>query len=409
MSESMDWPEDRTDAHDLPTLPALPFEQPDPLTVPPLLRTLQAERPAIQVRTPAGDVAWLVTRHAEVKELLGDPRLGRSHPDPEHAPRISDSILFGGPMERYETEQADHAQMRALLTPFFSARRMQALRPRVEAQVDALLDTLATRTPPVDLHEALSFPLPVLVICELLGVPYEDREQFRAWSTDMADLHDRARAGAALHRLIAYMGELVARKRAHPADDVLSGLCAAHDGQLPDAYIAFLGAMLLFAGHETTVVRIDVGTLLLLVNPGQREVLARQPERVTSAVEEILRASDTGAGGLPRYAHADIAIGGVTIRAGEVVLLNEGAANHDERVFADPDRFDISRQPNPHFTFGYGPRFCLGAPLARMELQAVFSQLIPRFPTLRLAVPVEQVRVRSELLTGGLFELPVQW
>ncbi len=397
---------------DLNPLPVLPFEQPTPLIVAPLLRTLQAERPITRVRTPAGDGAWLVTRYAEVKALLGDSRLGRSHPDPEHAPRISDSILFGGPMERYETEQADHAQMRALLTPYFSARRMQALRPRVEALVDQLLDELAAQSPPVDLHEALSFPLPVLVICELLGVPYEDREQFRTWSTGMADLHDRDRANAALYRLMAYMGELVARKRAHPEDDVLSGLCtvgAAEGGQLPDAHIAFLGAMLLFAGHETTVVRIDVGTLLLLTNPDQRQALLRAPELVTSAVEEILRVSDTGSGGLPRYAHADIAIGGVTIRTGEAVLLNLGAANHDERAFAEPDRFDIGRQPNPHLTFGYGLRFCLGAPLARMELQAVFARLVPRFPTLRLAVPLEQVRVRSDLLTGGLVEVPVTW
>jgi len=397
---------DMTNATPLPTLP---FEQPEPLSIAPLLRALQAERPITRIRTLTGDEAWLVTRYAEVKELLADRRLGRSHPDPLHAPRISDSILFGGPMERYETEHSDHAQMRALLTPFFSARRMQDLRPRVEALVDQFLDALAARTPPVDLHEGLSFPLPVLVICELLGVPYEDREQFRLWSTDMADLHDRERASAAQRSLLTYMGQLVVRKRAHPEDDVLSGLCAALGGQLPDAHVAFLGAMLLFAGHETTVVRIDMGTLLLLTNPAQRQALIRDPELLTSAVEEILRLSDTGAGGLPRYAHEPIEIGGVTIQPGEAVLLSAGAANHDELVFAEPDRFVVDRHPNPHFTFGYGPRFCIGAPLARIELQAVFARLIPRFPTLRLAVPLEHLRLRRDLLTGGLFELPATW
>jgi cytochrome P450 len=391
------------------SLPTLPFAQSGPLNLAPLLRVLQAERPITKVRTPVGDEAWLVTRYAEVKELLGDRRLGRSHPDPAHAPRFSDSILFGGPMERYETEQADHAQMRALLTPFFSARRMQELRPRVEAFVDHFLDALVASTPPVDLHEALSFPLPVLVICELLGVPYEDREQFRRWSTEMADLHDQARANAARGSLVGYMSELVARKRAHPADDVLSGLCAVGGGQIPDMQIAFMGAMLLFAGHETTVVRIDVGTLLLLTHPDQRQALMSDPELVASAVEEILRLSDTGSGGLPRYAHEAIAIGGVTIQPGEAVLLSLGAANHDERAFANPDDFDIARQPNPHFTFGYGSRFCIGAPLARIELQAVFARLIPRFPTLRLALPLEQLRIRNDILTGGLFELPVTW
>jgi pentalenolactone synthase len=400
-----------TDVTAVNSLPALPFEQHSPLAVAPLLHALQAERPITRVRTPAGDEAWLVTRYAEVRALLSDPRLGRSHPDPEHAPRITDSILFGEPMERYETEQADHAQMRALLTPYFSVRRMQALRPRVEALVDQLLDALAARTPPVDLHEALSFPLPVLVICELLGVPYHDREQFRTWSTAMAELHDRERAQAALYNLVAYMGELVARKRACPADDLLSGLCAAEGGRLLDMQIAFLGAMVLFAGHETTVVRIDVGTLLLLTNAEQREALAEHPELVASAIEEVLRLSvlDSGSGGLPRYAHADIEIGGLTIRAGEAVLLSRGAANHDERIFADPDRFDVRRQPNAHLTFGYGPRFCLGAPLARVELQAVVARLVRRFPTLRLAVPLEELHVHSELMTGGFFALPVTW
>jgi pentalenolactone synthase len=390
-------------------LPAMPFDQPDLLAISPLVRALQAECPVTRVRTLTGDEAWMVTRHAELKQLFGERSLGRSHPDPEHAARISDSILFGGPTDNFETEEADQARMRSLLTPFFSARRMQELRPRVEALADQLLDALASSTPPIDLHEALSLPLPVLVICELLGVPYEDRDQFRAWTQGMADMHDRQRATEALGSLFGYMQELVARKRVRPADDVISGLCAANGGDLADDHVAFLAAVLLFAGHETTVVRIDVGTLLLLANPDQRRALLRDRSLLPTAVEEILRLSDTGGSGVPRYARADIEIAGVTIRAGHAVILNGGAGNHDERVFADPDRFDVARHPNPHLTFGYGPRFCIGAPLARIELETVFARLVRRFPTLRLAVPMDQLSVRADLLTGGLTALPVTW
>jgi pentalenolactone synthase len=389
-------------------LPSLPFPQPNVLAMSPLMRQLQADQPITRVRTPAGDEAWLITRYADVKSLLGDPRLGRSHPDPEHAPRISDSILFGGPMEPYETEHADHAQMRALLTPFFSARRMETLRPRVEAFADQLIGTIAARTPPVDLHATLSFPLPVLVICELLGVPSDDREQLHAWSTDLADLHDQVRARTALGRLVGYMGELVQHKRAQPADDVLSGLCVAAGSQLSNEHIAFLGAMLLFAGHETTVVRIDLGTLLLLTHPPAHRALLDNPDLIGTAIEEILRAPGTADGGLPRYARSDIEIDGMTIRAGDAVLLSIGAANHDAAAFANPDAFDAARSPNPHLTFGHGPRFCIGAPLARIELQTVFTRLIPRFPTMRLVRPVDELRAR-DLLTGGLGELRVTW
>lgn len=165
--------------------------------------------------------------------------------------------------------------------------------------------------------------------------------------------------------------------------------------------------MLLFAGHETTVVRIDLGTVLLLTQAHARCALLEEPDLIVSAVEEILRLSDTGTGGLPRYARSDIDIG-VTIRAGEAVLLSTGAANHDVGEFPDPDRFDVRRQPNPHMTFGHGPRFCIGAPLARIELRSVFARLIPRFPTMRLVKPVEQLRTR-DLLAGGLEQLWVTW
>ncbi len=387
-------------------LPTMPFDQPDVVGIAPLLRELQAECPMMRVRTPAGDEAWLVTRYEEVRQLLGDSRLGLAHRDPEHAPRISDSALFGSAQGNYETEEADHTALRALLVPYFSPKRMRAFRPRVEALVDELLDGLAARTPPVDLHEALSLPVPVLVICELLGVPYGDRGQFRAWSQAMADMRDKQRSGAAMADFFGYMQELVGRKRGHPADDVLSGLCGAG---LADGDAAYLGALLLFAGHETTVARIDLGSLLMVIHDEQRQLLLAEPELLPSAVEEILRAAVSGGDWVPRYARCDIDVCGVTVRAGEAMLLAHGAADHDERAFADPDEFDITRMPNPHLAFGHGGRYCLGAPLARIELQAVFARLVPRFPAMRLAVPLDRVQVRSDLLTGGVTELPVTW
>jgi cytochrome P450 len=176
-----------------------------------------------------------------------------------------------------------------------------------------------------------------------------------------------------------------------------------------DDEIAMLSMGLLFAGHETTVAAIDMGALCLLANPGQQQALASDPDRVTSAVEEILRAPGRGGGGIPRYARTDLQIGEVTVRAGELVLLDLRAANHDPAVFPSPDRFDITRQGQAHLSFGHGGHYCLGAPLARIELQAVFTQLLARFPEMRLAVPVEQLRMRSGTLTGGLTELPVEW
>ena len=384
----------------------LPFEQTHPLQAAPQLRLLQSQGPIHRVRTAVGDEAW-VTSHEQVRRLLGDDRLGRAHPTPEHAGRIGQSALFGGPLGNFDTEQADHARMRALLQPHFSPRRMRALRPRLGALTAGLLAELAEQGPPADLHTALALPLPILVICELLGVPYEDRDQFRAWTIDAANTRDRARSEHGLAALFGYGRQLVARKRKEPGDDVISRLCAT-DG-VADDEAAGLAMALLFAGHETTVVQIGLGTLVLMTNHDQWQALVDEPGLVPKAVEEMLRAPGKGGGGIPRYARTDLAIDGVTIRAGELVLLDNGAANHDPTMFADPDRVDITRPAAAHLTFGHGARYCLGAPLARIELQTVFSQLVTRLPTLRLAVSIKKLRMRHDVLTGGLVELPVQW
>lgn len=362
-----------------------------------------------RVRTAVGDEAWLVTDYARVRRLLDDDRLGRSHPEPDAAARTGESALFGGPLGDFETEVADHNRMRTLLQPHFSPRHLRGLAPRVEALTTGLLDDLAQQGPPADLHARLALPLPILVICELLGVPYSDRDQFRAWAEDAGNVRDHARSERGLAELFGYGGRLVERKRAHPGDDVMSRLCAA-DG-VSDDDAAMLSMFLLFAGHETTVVQIGLATLLLLTNRDQWRALVDDPALIPNAVEELLRAAAiaTGVGGIPRYARTDFDIDGVTVRAGDLLLLDLGSANHDPVVFAEPDRVDIARQGASHLTFGYGARYCIGAPLARIELKTVFAQLIPRFPSMHLTVDPETLSTRRDTLAGGLAELPVSW
>jgi cytochrome P450 len=392
-------------------LHSLPFERPSVLDPAPLLMELQSRGPITHVRTPAGDIAWLVTGYEHVKALLSDERLGRSHPDPANAPRFSSSAFLGGPMMSTESEAARHAQMRRLLTRSFMVKRMNALRAAIQAVADELLDHLARQTPPADLHAALSMPLPVLVICEMLGVPHHDRDRFRRWSDDASSLFDGTRAANGYRQLVAYMHELVARKRRARADDVISDLVSASDRgeEMSDEQVAQMSAGLLFAGHETTMARLDLGALLLLTHPDQRRLLEQDPSLVVGAVEEVVRRSVPGQGVLPRYASEDFELAGETIRAGDLVLLGVVAANHDASGFPEPGRFDIRRQPNQHVGFGHGSHFCLGAGLARVELQVGLGTLFRRFPTLGLAVPLGELRARSHLLTGGLTALPVTW
>ncbi|WP_433348649.1 cytochrome P450 [Microtetraspora malaysiensis] len=387
----------------------LPFEQPHPMRPAPLLRELQARSPIHAIRTAVGDPAWLVTGYEEVRQLLDDDRLGRAHREPERASRTGKSAMFGGPLGDFDTEQADHHRMRSLLQPHFSPKRMRALRSRVETLTSNLLDELDAAGPPADLHAALALPLPIAVICELLGVPFADRGQFRQWTQSAADITDRARSEQGLAELFGYGQRLVARKRAEgdPDADVISRL-AATEG-VSDDEAAAMGMFLLFAGHETTVTAIGMGTLWLLATPGQWQALVDDPSRIDAAVEEILRAPRLGGGGIPRYARTDLEVAGVHIRAGDLVLLDTGAANHDQAVFADPDRFDLTRPAVPHLTFGHGARYCVGAPLARIELQTVFAQLAARFPTLKLGCSVEELTFNANVLTGGLTALPVTW
>lgn len=395
----------------------LPFDRPNVLDLAPLYEVLRREAPVTPVTTPAGDPAWLVTRFDEVRTMLGDKRLGRSHPAPEQASRITAAAVQNGPSGSYETEEADHTRMRRLLTPAFSAKRMRMLTDHVQGLVDGCIDELVARhaTAPdgvVDLQAGLAFPLPVAVICRLLGVPESDREHFRSLSERMADLaavgDDAHRARSEFNR---YMTGLAEAKRVDPGEDVISDLVRAQDADDDFDYdeMIRLCVGLLFAGHETTVNRIGLGTLFLLTRLDHWEALTADPAgRVNATVEEIMRLGAPGDLGLLRYAHTDLDVAGVTIHRGDAVILSINAANRDQSVYAEAETFAPDREERAHLGFGHGSHFCIGASLARTELRIVFAALAQRLPGLRLARDVDDLDVRTTI-TGGVTELPVTW
>lgn len=371
-----------------------------------------------RVSDTQGRPAWLVSGHERVRELLADPRLSRSHPNPGHPVRLTQPGLFGGPIPDPEGESADLHRMRKLLTPPLSVRRLESLRPRVETIVDTLLDELDRSGPPADFHTAVAFPLPALVICELLGLPAQDHADFCRWQIEAKQVSKPAVARGGLQSLWRYLGTLIERKRWVPGDDVISDLldAAKLDPQLTDDGIAHLAAGLLFAGHAPVVAIIDRGMLLLLTHPEQRAALQSDPALAAQAIEEIFRFASpvermraARRGGLTRYASADIEVDGVTLRAGDTVMFAVQEANEDESVFPNPKRFDITRERIPHLSLSHGAHFCLGAHLARLELRYLFVSLLQRFPALRLAVPLEEIQPLREAVAGAVSELPVAW
>jgi cytochrome P450 len=389
----------------------LPLPRPNVLDLAPLYEVLRREAPIAPVTTPAGDPAWLVTRYEEVRLLLGDKRFGRSHPSPEEASRITTAAVQDGPTGSYETEEADHARMRRLLTPAFSAKRMRMLSDHMERLVEGYIDQLTSSGDVVDLHAGLAYPLPVAMICRLLGVPESDHELFSRLSERMANLTIGAEAHEAREEFFRYMVGLVETKRSSLGEDVISDLVRAQDEDPSFDYAEMvrLCVGLLFAGHETTVNRIGLGTLFLLTERSRWEALVADPDgRVDAVVEEIMRLGAPGDLGLLRYAHEDVDIAGVSIRRGDALVLSINAANRDASVYSDAESFDPDRPERTHLGFGHGAHFCIGASLARTELRVVFAALAKRLPGLRLAKELDQLEVRATL-TGGVAELPVTW
>ena len=364
-----------------------------------------------QITTPTGGPAWLITGHEEVRRTLADPRLvkgGLLHGPfadalaPDVATACFSHLLHQNP--------PDHTRLRRLVSAAFTRRRVERLAPRIEQTADALLDALGDTTE-TDLITTFAYPLPMTVICELLGVPEHARPTFRDWTTTMiaGSFAGKEAYVAAAGAMTAYIRALLEDKRQHPADDLLSALVAVRDSgdRLSDDELASMVFLLVAAGHETTVNLIGNGVHALLTHPEQLTLLRAEPDRLPAAVEELLRFAGPLQVALPYVTTAPVELGGVTIPAGETVFPGLLAANRDPARVPDPDALDVTRPQNPHLAFGHGIHHCLGAPLARLEGRIALGALLSRFPRLRLAMPPHELTWRPNLLMHGLTTLPV--
>ncbi|GIE49183.1 cytochrome P450 [Amorphoplanes nipponensis] len=376
----------------------------------PVYAQWRRETPVRRVKLPNGVTAWLVTRYEDARQALTDPRLSKALP----VGQTTDSALppaVGAAVSRHmlSADPPDHTRLRRLVSGAFTARRIEALRPRIEEITDELLAAMAGRER-VDLIDAFAFPLPIQVICELLGVPAADRDSFRRWSnTIVAGAAARDRLPGAMQAMVSYIRELIAERRAQPGEDLLSGLIGVRDAgdRLSEDELSSMVFLLLIAGHETTVNLIGNGVHLLLHERTRWERLRADPALLPSAIEEFLRYEGPVETATFRVATRELELGGTTIRAGDPVLVVLLSADRDQQRFPAPDELRMDRAQNPHLAFGHGIHYCLGAPLARLEAQVAFGRLLARYPHMRLAVAPAELTWRPGVLMRGLLELPV--
>ena len=364
--------------------------------------------PVRPVVLPGGFGGWLVTSYEDARQALTDPRLSQAIQPPQVNGPIPLDIGAAIGHHMLAVDPPDHTRLRRLVTGAFTARRIEALRPRIEKITDELLDAMAGREQ-VDLIDALAFPLPIQVICELLGIPSQDRDSFRSWSNTLVGgeaLH--VQLPAAMTALVSYVRALIADRRQHPGDDLLSGLIAVRDqaDRLSEDELSSMVFLLLIAGHETTVNLIGNGSYLLLSHRERWERLRADPALLPAAIEEFLRYESPVETATFRITTQAIKIGGAIVPAGEIVVVSLLSANRDEKRFPDAAELRLDRTQNPHVAFGHGIHYCLGAPLARLEAKVAFSKLLARFPGLRLATD-EEPGWRPGLLLRGHQALPV--
>lgn len=376
-------------------------------------RRLRAEAPVARVKLPNGRTTWVVTSHEHIRAVLSDPRFSsnRRHPG---FPSLSQEDPPDSDLKPLllEMDPPEHGHARRGVLGEFTLQRTQALRPRIQQIVDEHIDAMLAGPRPVDLVQAFALPVPSLVICELLGVPYADHEFFQTRTAHLVSEQTPAEVMArSVGELMGYLAELVAAKAQSPTDDLLGRqiLKQREAGEVNYEDLIAMAFLLLIAGHETTANMISLSTLVLLQQPDKLAALRQDPSKTLAAVEELLRYFTIAELALGRVAREDLEIGGVRILAGEGVLLLANMGNRDPDVFDDADELDLDRGARNHLAFGFGQHQCLGQNLARLELQIVIDTLFRRIPGLRPAVPVEGLSFKDHSTVYGVHEFPVTW
>lgn len=393
------------------TVRAYPFDMHE-ISVSELYHTLQRDEPMSRVQMPFGEPAWLATKYADVKLVTTDQRFSRELAQGLDQPRMRRQQMGDGIMGM---DPPDHSRLRRLVGKAFTARRLEQMREGVRELVNRLLDEMMAQGDSADVVEELARPLPVTVICDLLGVPQEDHKIFREWT--QALVSDATAKGDVLDvygdQLDNYVAGLVAQRREEPTDDLLGALVYARDAGdklTENELISIAGAGLLTGGVETVSTALPSFIFTLLTHPELLAQLRADPDLMPTAIEELLRYVPINTAAMfARYATEDVRFGDVVVRAGDPVLPALHAANRDPEVFADPDRIDLTRKPNPHVAFGHGPHHCIGAQLARLELQEALKAVLARFPEIRFADGREGVKWEYGVIVRGPSLLRIAW
>ncbi|MEV7869055.1 cytochrome P450 [Streptomyces sp. NPDC088124] len=398
-------------------LPEYPMERAAqcPLAPPPTAQKLRAEQPITKVRIWNGGTPWLITRHADQRTLLTDPRVSDDDLDPGfpyvNAHRAEIAPLT--PRMITNTDAPEHTRLRRTVNGPFVIKRIEKMREPIQKIVDDLIDEMLAGPSSADLLKTFALPVPSLVIAELLGVPYKDHDFFQTSSSTVLDSTvPPAKAREVSGALAAYLDKLLEEKTAAPGNDVLSEMAGrVKAGEMSRPEAVNMGVAMLIAGHETTATMISLGTLALLQHPDQLALLrdTDDPKVIANTVDEVLRYLSIVQTGVRRVAKEDIEIGGVVIKAGDGMIFDLHAANWDPEAFPEAERLDLTRPARQHQAFGYGPHQCLGQNLARLELQVVYGTLYRRIPTLRLDAEIAELEFDHTGTTYGVHSLPVTW